>query len=287
MVRFQALVSVLALALMVVAGCGDGGTVTQESPPSANCLRLAGERIDSITWGPGDAYLAVASFDESTAEGIIRRVTSSGLAGTELARGTAILSLAGITASDDGITWVETHEGAAQLATWNGQGISRVAVDGPLYSLHRSSNRFLGIDPRTPSVIAEVQLDGSLTVFLDAGVGLDSFDVNRDGKRLVFQPSNVEGGSAGFTLVIDGSRSEKVSPPGRLLLNPKLDKSDGTILYENHDVAALMRVDPASGDTDIVLSEDVSEAAVATDGQIAHTFATPEDADWLCLAPGR
>ena len=281
------IVLVASLLLAAIAGaCGVADSSQAPSAPPDGCLRLAGERVDSIRWSDDGNSVAVASFDWKTADGIVRRVTVPGLESDEVARGPSILTLAGVTNGSAGISWIEFDGSTTAVASADSTSgrLVRLPIARPVYALHQIADQFAGLDDQDGrSTIVAIERDGSFSTMVNPIGQVETFDAVADGSRLVYQRAMDRGPQVKFVLWAPGDSERLISPPGRLLLNPVLGVEPGFIYFENHDAKAFQRVAIDGGNLELVVGEDVSEAAISPHGLIAHTFVAPDLTDLVCV----
>lgn len=272
------------LTVPLIIACANGGS-SQSADPSSTCFDLPEERVDSIRWSDDGTSLAVASFDVRSGDGVIRQVSWPAFKQVLIARGPAVLSLAGVTHGARGVNWVEMIDGRASLTrAAESSREERMPLPRPTYSLHEVDGEFLGVDNEGDrSGIVSVADNGELLpAFPTIGV-VESFDALTDGSRVVYQSSEGPGTAITFVRRTQDGHKATVRAPGRLALNPTLGREPGVIYYENHESMTVEQIDVVSGDVGLALAEDASETAVSLN-KVAYTFVDPRRLSTVCVS---
>lgn len=280
--------ALIAAALTLYAVSRPNQPVSFESGVGeATCVRVPGERIEVVGWSPDGAWLAVTS-SLSSGEGRIRLIEWEKRTVHQIAVGTDYLAGSGVAVGPGGLAvWFEHaagREGEADssrlLGARPGTPPSVLAVlKTPAFHLPQWSPRGvvgLAFDPTQNSasvvLVRTGELESTETLYANTKP-MESLWASSDGEWIAVDPR--EPGARPEFVVLHGSSTESVLPPGRLVGAPMLDPSRRWVVYEGHDLGALLALPLKTPGVEprVVVEAEVVAADISDAGQLAYVLA--------------
>lgn len=285
----------LAVALLIAAGLAllilalrqpQAGFVREDG---ATCVHIPGERIEAVAWSPDGAWLGVTS-STSNDEGRIRVVQWEAQAVYDIPV-VDYLATSGVAVGPGGqAVWFEHAAGpegepdASRLLTARPGGAASILaeVDTPAFHQPRwTPDGIIGLafDPATNSVsvvrVRTLGLESHTETVYDDTRPIESLWASPDGEWVVVDPRE-SGQRPEFVLLHNGAATS-VFPPGRLVGAPLLEPDRRWVVYEDHDVGALVALEIESPGTEpkVLVSKETIAADISESGRLAFVLS-----DW-------